>query len=486
VIVATALTHVLSPTSVLGLLAVNVLFGAVGAGGLLGSGTWDTLRPASRVGPALLVGLAVACALLPPLVYIGLSPTPIVAVALAAASLGGGLAVRGRRVRAPSNVSGGGRIAALACGILIAPLGARSLFEPLLRFDAYADWSLKARLLYGHGGVALGALDSRMLGAPYRASHREYPIGLPALEALDFHAMAKVDSRVIHLQFVLLLCAFVATVWSLLRPHVDPLLLGACLCLLLVSPALHMQLLGAYADMPVACFWAAAALALALWLAGGPADRLALAASFAAGALAVKQEGILFDAALFGIAGLALALARSRRRSAWLGGAAVAVAFTAVPWQIFIRLHRLHDADIAPSLHRMSTQAHVVPSIVRRLGTDLVLPGWSGIVPLAVAAAVVLLVRRRDVALATGYLALLAAVMIALTLVYWNARVNISGLLATSAARVIIAPVLLSAVALPLLLSRALAPAPAATVVAKPLGQGTGRPAIDPPPRSTE
>ena len=73
--------------------------------------------------------------------------------------------------------------------------------------------------------------------------------------------------------------------------------------------------------------------------------------------------------------------------------------------------------------------------------------------PLAAVVAVVLVVRRRD-RVAASYLLLLATTMVGLTVVYLNARVYIPALLERSAERVVIAPVLLSAVALPLLLTR--------------------------------
>jgi hypothetical protein len=68
-------------------------------------------------------------------------------------------------------------------------------------------------------------------------------------------------------------------------------------------------------------------------------------------------------------------------------------------------------------------------------------------------------VRRRDRP-AASFLLLLAAAMAVLAVVYLNARVYVPALLERSAERVVIAPVLLSAVALPLLLTRLVARSP--------------------------
>ena len=46
--------------SLAGLLGANALLALLGSGALLATGTWDRLRPASRIGPALLAGFALA------------------------------------------------------------------------------------------------------------------------------------------------------------------------------------------------------------------------------------------------------------------------------------------------------------------------------------------------------------------------------------------------------------------------------------------
>jgi hypothetical protein len=442
--------------SLAGLLGANVLLVLLGSGALMLTGTWDRLRPASRIGPALLAGCALASALLPPLIYAGVSPTVPVVVVITAVVLALGVLVQRRTGRPRPEVSGHGLLAAALLALLLLPLALRAAFEPLVKFDAYANWSLKAKLLYGHGGLVLGGIDDRMSSALYAVSHREYPIGLPALEALDFHAMGGADAQMLHLQFVIVLAALLATAWSLLRPHADPALLGGALCLLVVAPSLHTQVLAAYADVPLACLWVAAALAIGLWLSDGRGDLLALGALFAAGALAVKQEGIVLDVALFSVVALALVAAGERARLRQLAVAACAVAATGVPWQAYVHAHGFRDADIAPSFHRSGDQIDQLPEIVHRLGAQLVWLKWPAIVPLAVAVAVVLVVRRRD-RLAASYLLLLAAAMAVLAVVYLNARVYIPALLERSAERVVIAPVLLSAIVLPLLLTRLVA-----------------------------
>lgn len=405
------------------------------------------------VGPALLLGFAGATTLIGALLYAGVSPTPLVALLLAALSLLAGSVLR-PRPRSPRDASGGGALAALAVAVLGTPVVLRALVEPLVKLDAYSDWSLKARLLYGHGGLLLGALDQRSLGSAYAFAHREYPLGLPALEALGFHAAGTPSARVVHAQLLVLLASFAATVWSLLRPRVDALLLGACLCLLTVAPGLHTQLLAGYADVPLACFWAAAALALVLWLLGDGSDRLVLAGVLAAAVAATKEEGGLFGVALLGGVALVLVVTGTPRRLVPLAVMGGAVAASTLPWRIWVAEHGLHDADIAPGPRRMLDQVGALPAIARRLTAELVWVRWPGILPLAVVAAVGLLLPRSTRLLAATFLVVLGTALLGLVVVYWNARVGVAGLLQTSAERVVVAPLLLAAVFLPLLLAR--------------------------------
>ncbi|MDP9255723.1 MAG: hypothetical protein M3Q31_04095 [Actinomycetota bacterium] len=439
--------------SLAGLLAANGILLSLGAGALMLTGTWDRLRPASRIAPALLAGFASAAVALPPLIYAGVAPTPLVLGAITLATLTAGLMRRRRQARPAVDSSGGGRAFAAVAAVAGIPFVLRAASQPLLKFDAYADWTLKAKLLYGHGGLISGAFDSSALSASYLASHREYPLGLPSVEAFDFHFMGGADGRTIHLQFVLLAAAFAGTIWSLTRHRVPPAILAATLLLLFVAPSLHTQLLAAYADVPTACLWAASALAVALWLMGDGGDRLLLGALLAAGALAIKQEGFVLDGALFAVVGLVIAGRRSASDAWRFALASGCVVVTALPWQLWVRAHHLHDADVAPSLGRMARQAHSLPTIVHRLAAELVWLKWPGIVALAVLAALILAVRRRD-ALAGGYLLLLALSMAGLIAVYWNARIPVGGLLAQSASRVVTGPVLLSIAALPLLIAR--------------------------------
>ena len=184
---------------------------------------------------------------MPPLLYAGFAPTPQVLVVMAAVALALGVAVDRRR-----NAPQGGALGAVACSWppppRRAPCGLLMLRDEstkqAVEMDWQLDWAEKARLLLaGHGSWFRGALDDRFFSTAYLNTHREYPLGLPALNALDNHAMGRVDTVFVHVQFVLVLIAFVAAMWVVLRPYANPIVLAAGLTRVAASPGLQIRTL---------------------------------------------------------------------------------------------------------------------------------------------------------------------------------------------------------------------------------------------------
>jgi hypothetical protein len=163
--------------------------------------------------------------------------------------------------------------------------------------DAFSNWVLKAKLLY---------FDRSFLSASIAPPvHREYPLGLPSLEAYVLHAVGSANTRVLHVLFVAFLGGLALVSWIVLRPHVGTWPLTAGLSLLLWMPAARDQALSAYADVPLACLFVSAVLLLA-------SEQIALGTVFAAAAL------LAFDAmrsgVLYAIGFAALLVRRERDR----------------------------------------------------------------------------------------------------------------------------------------------------------------------------
>ena len=399
----------------------------------LGAGVLLLTRTAFRIGLAVFAGVAAAMVLLPPLYYLGLAPTIVLVLVLGAVSLGLGLAF-GKRERAR------GRVEVVPALVLAAPLvllAARGAEKPVDAYDAFANWTLKAKLLYFDR-----SFSSATIAPPV---HREYPLGLPSVEAFALHAIGSANVRVLQVVSVVFLGGLALVAWNVLRPHVGAWPLTAGLSLVLWMPAARDQALSGLADLPLACLFASAAL-----LFGG--GELALGSVFAAAALATKRDAIAFVAVLYVVAFAAVFIRRERERLAPLAISAVCVALTTAPWQIFNAKHDLHDTDVSAS------QAHVgeLGFVLHRIGRLVVTQSYLWVLPLALACTLVMLVRGRDRGVAVAVLAVELGLVASLVLVYLGGTTGIDYLVRSTAKRTLLTPTLLAAALLPLLATRAL------------------------------
>jgi hypothetical protein len=403
----------------------------------LGTGVLLLTRTPLRAGLAVFAGMAAAIVLLPPLVYLGLTPSVPVVLALGLLAL-----VAGLLVNRPSRM--GSRFELLPSLVLAAPLvllATRAAQQPVDRYDAFANWMLKAKLLYFDRSFADASIAPPV--------HRGYPLGLPALEAYVFHGIGSADARVVHVFFAIFLGGLALVAWHVLRPHVGAWPLTAGLSLLLWMPAARDQTLSAYADVPLACLFVSAVLLLG-------SERLALGTVFAAAALATKRDAVAFCTVLYALGFVALLVRRERERIPGVLVSAVCVALSAVPWRVFDAVHGLHEGDVAPSFSHVDA----LPFVFRRYGHLIVAQAYLWTIPLAAAAAVVMVVRRRDRQLALGVLVLVAGLFVALALVYVSGTTGVRYLVRSTAERTLITPTLLGAALLPLLVTRALGAEP--------------------------
>lgn len=450
----------------------------LGTGVLMAAGTWEGLGVCGRVGLAAFTGNATFMALVPPLVYLGLSPTPIVVGAVTAVLAAAGVLMTRRRAPADRRPVGRGRWSGVVVALSLVVLLPLSVLKPFSEYDGFLDWTLKARMFYGHGGAVAGALPADFYhDRTYAYANREYPIGLPTLQAFAYHLAGTADARMVHMLSWVIFAAFFACAWALLWRHAHASVLAAGLVVVVVAPQAGSLLLYAWWDIVLACFTVAAALAMGSWLVGDGDDRLVLATVFSAAALGTKEEGLAFTAVLYAAVCVWLAAGRDITRLRRVLVSAAAAAATAVPWQVFNRIHGLRNANIKPSPGRMVGQAGDVPKIVHVLAGLFVSTGWLEIGPLAVVAAGMLLVGHRRPGAGLAYLTLLVLQVGALVLVYWNHAVNLTYLLNTSASRVMTTPMLLSAVALPVLVGSALADGPEAATASADTWAGSDGPA---------
>ena len=443
---------------VVGALAALLAFLPLGAGALLLTGAWRLTRGVLRVGLALFAGLATGAAALPPLLYIGLSPTIPVVLLLGALVSAAGVVVAKRRAsrREETEPVHIGPLGILVVAAPLVLLGVDRVRTRIGTHDAWANWMLKAKLLYYDGGTFLGALDHRAFAVDSLASpgHREYPLGVPALTAVALHGSSG-NVQDAGLLYPVLLGGFALVVWTILRPRVPrwPLLAGVSLVLWL--PMSRWLALAATGDLPVGVFFVAAVLLFGLWLAEETPGALPLAALCGAAALACKRDA-LADCAVLALFALVETFRLRRPDLARRMAIALALMFLSiVPWRLFVAHHHLRNEDVSLDGKHLRQNLHHVGFIAGRLTHWLLDGNYAYVVPVAVVVAALALARgpsrRLPAAVAVFGLALFA-VLIA---VYLNA-IQLVALVRLSAGRTVYPLALFAASILPLLVMQAL------------------------------
>ena len=377
------------------LLLLQLLFLALGAGALPVLGiARDRAQLRERLPLAYLVGVALAGIVAAHLALlnaaVGVTELVVLAVLV--------WLVAWRRLRnapKPSDkVSQGrgrdvvGAIALVLALVLLAHVTHMLETRPLYEWDGWAIWATKARALYDFGG-AYGPVFTTYPPV-------QHPLFLPALEAIDFHALGRFDGTLVHVQLGLLGFGFAAALWTLLRERVPAALAGLGVLAIVSATAFVKQLSTNYADVPLALFVALGAVCLARWLAEGDATLLPAAAIFLGAATLTKPEGLLF--AIAAVVAALIAGGPARLRGTLLAGAAVALIL--LPWRIFTSAHHLKNPEyslgnaVNPSY--LYDHADRLGAALRSVAGHAFSFDWGLLVPLGLAAIVVALLAGRS------------------------------------------------------------------------------------------
>jgi len=444
----------------IGLTIVNAAYALVGVAAFAAGGWVRPDEPGTwrRLGAAYLFGIVV---LVVPTSYLALVGIPVGWSALGIGLATVGLAIR--RIGLPRRLPRPrlGRLspqalaaaAITAVALLVLAYSFRTfVVRPLVEFDAWAIWTVKARLLYQDPGAAPAALRSGLYGqAPY-------PLALPTLQALGFGAMGRFDGTVIGAQFAGLAFGFVAALWSILGRHARPVAIALAVAAVVVAPQILYQLLTHYADVPLGLFVGLGVAAGAAWTARPDGDGWLLACSvgFLGFAGLTKSEGLLF--ALAGALAL-LAAQVGCRRDRWRPAlvAVAALAAILVPWRLYCAAYGLRtpDYDLAnvTNLGYLRANSDRVGPTVRELWHQLEKAHSWGYLVAAIAAGVAtgLLGRRWR---ATGYVVVwLTLASAGLVLIYWISTLPTSSNLTNSSYRTIVSLLVGGTSTLPLLIA---------------------------------
>lgn len=267
---------------------------------------------------------------------------------------------------------------AVPAAALVAAVAFHAVAMPMLEWDAYAIWGLKAKVLLHE---PLASAPAYFRDATLSYSHLDYPLGLPLLLAGAYAALGAAGEAPAKAVLPLLHAALGLLVYGGLRDRLAPGRAGVLALLLLGLPALLRWAGSGLADAPLALFHAGVLVHGSRWLDAGRREDAVLAGLFAAHATFTKNEGLALAAVALG--GLfVLRVVRAPRT--WLSaGIPPAVWLLAsAPWLVWSRaLPRTHE-DYASRLGPAEVLASAgrLGDVLAVLGAELTAwTRWGGL-----------------------------------------------------------------------------------------------------------
>ena len=352
--------------------------------------------------------------------------------------------------RSSGRVGGAFELAALAAlavlSVAIIRLNAATALDA---WDGWAMWGPKAHALFVEGDV-WGPVFTQ---PEYAMQNQQYPVLLPALEALSAGAFGRFDPTLIDIEPAAVLVAFGWGAWAILRLVVFPAVAAAVSLALTGAAPLIANSAANYADSSVAAFTALGLLCLLVWLTHGSSATLVLAGLFLAAAASTKAEGLAFAlGAIVTAAVTARGFGRSVRSTLACGMGVVAVPAV---WAVVDRLNgrgpKNVDAAAFVDPGAMLDAADRIPTAASRMLAEIV-HAW----PLASMAAViaVLAVCAAGLWWHAAFVVVWAALAFStLVGVYYSSTLPIDWYLGTSADRVVFSIVLGTATTAPVLVA---------------------------------
>jgi 4-amino-4-deoxy-L-arabinose transferase-like glycosyltransferase len=199
----------------------------------------------------------------------------------------------------------------------LAMIAVGSLSVPLVNWDAFAIWGLKAKVL---AHEALRPTPAYFHDLTLSYSHLDYPLMVPFLTAGAYAAMGTVDDQTgklvsVLLDFLLVPMIYVGLRWKLRR------LPAACLsAIAALLPVMFRYGGTGCADLPLTMFYAGSLFYVAKWIDRQQPEDLTLAILFSGFTAFTKNEGLVLALAN-GVVFLGFGFG-SGWRSKWVGSAA--------------------------------------------------------------------------------------------------------------------------------------------------------------------
>ncbi len=179
-------------------------------------------------------------------------------------------------------------------------LGLELAWRPLLPWDAWAQWSTKARVWYEYGTIAAFVDPARWLesgnATQFVDAHSDYPATVPLLQVWTALCLGRWDESLINVPWLAVLTALGLAFYAQLRrigTGMAQAMLFSYLLLSIPFIDLHVAVAG-YVDLFVAAAYGMAAMALWQWVRTRERADALLAVLGALACIAIKKEGILW------------------------------------------------------------------------------------------------------------------------------------------------------------------------------------------------
>jgi hypothetical protein len=283
-----------------------------------------------------------------------------------------------------------GRYTTIASAVLAAWLVAeilglviQSASGPLAGWDGWVTWAMKARVLHlQHDPAAL------LMDASREVSNRSYPLLLPLTEAWFFGWVDAADDRFAAFVALGFLVALTLLLLSSLRSRTTVVVALAIAAAFLTTPYAGLLASLGYADIVLAAYALAAAIALRRWM--ERPDTSVLLAALLLGVLPwVKLEGAVLLVAL--LIGALVSIDASAAKRKLIGAAAIAALVCAGPWYLQVAAADLPQSAYASVPHMTIDRAGtIVTGFVSRAAAI----EWHGIWIACTAAVVIAAMRR--------------------------------------------------------------------------------------------
>ena len=185
------------------------------------------------------------------------------------------------------------------------------IWTPLYPWDAWIQWATKSRVWYEFGRIVpFGRSEAWFAanGAIWFDASPNYPATVPLWQVWSSVALGRFDDALMNLPWWLTAVAFAIAVFGALRGAgfgIGGAWIGTWLVSSLPLANVHVALAG-YADLPMAAYFALAALALWRWSLRRTLEDAVLAAALAVACTTIKTPGIVWALCL--VPGVILAL----------------------------------------------------------------------------------------------------------------------------------------------------------------------------------